>query len=447
MTQASSRRTMRLGLFLHGEGHHIAAWRHPDVPAGATVDIDHYVRAARIAERGCLDMLFAADSQSTFGPDDPDAWKRTTAAVKFEPITLFSALAMVTERIGLVCTSTTTYNDPFHVARFFASMDRLSKGRAGWNLVTSSAASEAYNFGIDEHVAHAERYVRAREFAEVVFGLWDSFDEDAFLADKDAGLFFDPSKLHFLHHEGRHFRVRGPLTILRSPQGRPVVVQAGQSDEGRELAAATAEVLFTVQQDRKLAQAYYADVKQRARNHGRDPSGLLVMPGVLPVIGDTEREARDKFEHLQSLIHPELGLAILSEIVNLDLTPYDLDGPLPEVPVTPRQQGRQTVVVEMARQHGLTIRQLMQRVAGARAHRIVCGTASSIADALEEWFADGACDGFNLMPLTIPHGLEDIVDRLVPELQRRGLFRRAYEGATLRENLGLPKVPSRYAAG
>ncbi|MFM9883314.1 MAG: NtaA/DmoA family FMN-dependent monooxygenase, partial [Burkholderiales bacterium] len=324
MTQDShaprDRRMMRLGLFLHGEGHHVAAWRDPKVFAGATQSFEHYANAARLAEHGCFDMLFNADSQSTFGPDDISAWKRTTAAVKLEPITLFSALAVVTKRIGLVCTSSTTYNDPYHVARFFASMDRLSNGRAGWNLVTSSAASEAYNFSYDEHVPHAERYVRAREFAEVVFGLWDSWDENAFLGDKASGLFFDADKLHLLNHKGHYFKVRGPLTVMRSEQARPVVVQAGQSEDGRELAAATAEVLFTVQQDIKLAQAFYADVKRRAAAHGRDPDSILVMPGVLPVLGKTEREAREKFEALQALIHPELGIAVLSEIVNLDLS-------------------------------------------------------------------------------------------------------------------------------
>jgi N-acetyl-S-(2-succino)cysteine monooxygenase len=449
MTQPShrphNRRMMRLGLFMHGEGHHVAAWRDPNVHAGATQSFAHYAKATQLAEHGCFDMVFNADSQSTFGPDDIDAWKRTTAAVKLEPITLFSALAVVTKRIGLVCTSSTTYNDPFHVARFFASMDRLSNGRAGWNLVTSSAASEAYNFSYDEHVPHAERYVRAREFAEVVFGLWDSWDEDAYLGDKAAGLYFDPTKLHMLNHQGRYFKVRGPLTVMRSEQARPVVVQAGQSEDGRDLAAATAEVLFTVQQDIKLAQAFYTDAKKRAAAYGRSSEGMLVLPGILPVIGRTEREARDKFEALQALIHPELGIAVLSEIVNLDLSKYDLDGPLPDAPKTNRQQGRQQVVYDMARKENLSIRKIIERTVGARAHRIVCGTAAQIADTMEEWFASGACDGFNVLPLTIPQGLEDIVSALLPELRRRGLFRTEYEGTTLRENLGLPRPVSRYA--
>ena len=446
MPDASSHRMMRLGLFLHAEGHHVAAWRDPSVFAGATQSFAHYAHAARLAEHGCFDMLFNADSQSTFGPDDIEVWQHTTAAVKFEPITLFSALAVVTKQIGLVCTASTTYNDPYHVARFFASMDRLSNGRAGWNLVTSSAASEAYNFSTAEHVPHAERYRRAREFAEVVFGLWDSWDEDAYRGDKAGGLYFDKRKLHFLNHEGPYFKVRGPLTVMRSEQSRPVVVQAGQSEDGRELAAATAEVLFTVQQDIKLAQVFYTDMKKRVISRTRDPHTLHIMPGILPIIGASKREAEQKFEALQSLIPSELGIAVLSEIVNIDLKPYDLDGPLPDAPTTNRQQGRQQMVYAMARKENLTIRDIIKRVVGARGHRIVCGTAADIADTMQEWFEHGACDGFNVMPLTIPQGLEDIVNQLLPELRHRGLFRSEYEGTTLRENLGLPRPVSRYHA-
>jgi FMN-dependent oxidoreductase (nitrilotriacetate monooxygenase family) len=440
------RRMMKLGLFACGEGHHVAAWRDPDVTVGASQSLAHYAAMAKMGEAAHFDMLFNADSQSTFGPDDIHVWKRTTAAVKFEPITLFSALAALTSRIGLVCTSSTTYNDPFHVARFFASLDKLSDGRAGWNLVTSSAASEAFNFSYDAHVPHAQRYERAREFADVVLGLWDSWDADAFLGDKKSGLYFDPEKLHFLGHQGKHFKVRGPLTCMRSPQGRPVMVQAGQSEDGRELAAATAEVLFAVQQDLKVAREFHADMKRRVVAHGREPHALVIMPGILPVIGDSRQEAEQKFERFQSLIHPDHGIAVLSDIVNIDLSKYDIDGPLPDAPTTNTQQGRQKVVYDMARKENLSIREIFKRMAGARAHRIVCGTAASIADTMEEWYTTGACDGFNVMPLTFPAGLEDIVDGLIPELQRRGLFRKAYEGRTLRENLGLPMPRSRHAS-
>jgi len=436
---------MKLGLFLAGEGHHIAAWRDPDVKAGAKHDFAHYAETARVAEAAKFDLLFHADSQSTFGPDDPEIWKRTTGACTLEPITLYSALAALTRNIGLICTSSTTYGDPYHVARFFASMDLISGGRAGWNLVTSSAASEALQFSHAAHVPHAERYARATEFARVVMGLWDSWEDDAFLGDKGRGLYFDPAKLHFLNHKGRHFQVRGPLTVPRSPQGRPVIVEAGQSEEGRELAAETAEVIFTVQQDIDKAREFYADIKGRVLKYGRTPGSVKIMPGVLPVIAPSRQEAEDKWERLQALIHPEHGVAALSDMVGIDLSPYPLDGPLPDAPATNTQQGRQTVIYELARRENLTIRELYKRVSGARAHRILIGTPKEVADGLEEWFTGGAADGFNVMPLTFPAGLDDIVRHLIPELQRRGLFRTEYEGGTLRENLGLPYPENRYA--
>ena len=436
---------MKLGLFLAGEGHHVAAWRDPDVLAGAKHDFAHYAETAKIAERAKFDLLFHADSQSTFGPDDPDIWKRTSAACTLEPITLYSALAAVTKNIGLICTSSTTYGDPFHVARFFASMDLISGGRAGWNLVTSSAASEALNFSHAAHVPHHERYERATEFVRVVMGLWDSWEDDAFLGDKSRGLYFDPAKLHFLHHKGKNFQVRGPLTVPRSPQGRPVIVEAGQSEEGRELAAETAEVIFTVQQELDAAKSFFADIKARVLKYGRTPDAVKIMPGVLPVLGATRAEAQAKWERLQALIHPEHGIATLSDMVGIDLSTYPLDGPLPDAPATNTQQGRQKVVYDLARRENLSIRELYKRVSGARAHRILIGTASEVADSFEEWFRGGACDGFNVMPLTFPAGLMDIVEKLLPELQRRGLFRREYEGSTLRENLGLPYPENRHA--
>ncbi len=438
---------IKLGLFLNGGGHHVAAWRDPSVPPGAAADIRFYAEVARLAERGRFDMLFNADSQSTFGPDDPDVWARTTAATRLEPITLFSALSMVTSHVGLVATATTTYGDPFHVARFFATLDLVSGGRAGWNLVTSSAASEALNFGFDAHIPHAERYVRAREFAEVVMGLWDSWDDDAFIYDKEAGLSFDPAKLHFLNHQGKYFKVRGPLNVPRSPQGRPVIVEAGQSDVGRELAGETAEVVFTVQQRLDDGRDFAADVKRRAQKFGRRPEDVKIMPGVLVVVGKTREEAERKYKSLQSLIHPDQGLKTLSDLLGTDVSKYPLDGPLPDVPLTNSQQGRQKVVIDLARRENLTIRELYKRVAGQRAHRIVCDTAERIADSLEEWYRAGAADGFNIMPLTFPDGLRDFVDGVIPELQRRKLFRIEYEGTTLRENLGLSRPASRWAAG
>lgn len=435
---------MKLGLFLHGPGQHIAAWRDPATDPASGMSLDHYVRLAQLGERGLFDFVFNADTQATFGPDDIDVWKRGIVAHRIEPLTLLGALAAVTKHIGLVATATTTYLEPFHVARIFASLDQLSGGRSGWNLVTSSAAAEALNFSHAKHAPHDQRYERAAEFTQVVLGLWDTWEDDAFVLDKASGLFFDPAKLHMLNHKGKHFQVRGPLMIQRSPQGRPVIVHAGQSEAGRALAAQAAEVVFSVEQNIDKAREFYADLKSRAARHGRPPESILIMPGVLAVVGRSKAEAEDRYEAIQSLIHPELGVAMLSEMVGMELSSYPLDGPLPEVPLTDSQQGRQKVIVEMARRENLTVRQLYKRVAGQRAHRTVCGTASDIADSLEHWHKTGAADGFNILSLTYPDGLADFVEQVVPELQRRGLFRTAYEGRTLRENLGLPRPANRF---
>jgi FMN-dependent oxidoreductase (nitrilotriacetate monooxygenase family) len=437
---------MKLGLFLGGPGQHIAAWRDPATDANAGQSLRHYVKLTQLAERAKFDFVFNADTQSTFGPDDVNVWKRNMVAHRIEPITLLGALASVTQHIGLVATATTTYLEPFHVARMFASLDQLSGGRSGWNLVTSSAASEALNFSQSSHAAHDDRYERAAEFVQVMLGLWDTFEDDAFVLDKTAGLFFDPAKLHMLHHKGKHFQVRGPLMLRRSPQGRPVIVHAGQSEAGRTLAAQYAEVVFSVEQDIDKAREFYRDLKSRAARYGRPPDSILIMPGVLAVIGRSKAEAEDRYERLQSLIHPEVGVAMLSEMLGTDVSSYSPDGPLPEIPPTNSQQGRQKVIVEMARRENLTIRQLYMRVAGQRAHRTVCGTAAEIADSLEHWFKTGAADGFNILNLTFPDGFIDFADTVVPELRRRGLFRTEYEGRTLRENLGLPRPANRWVA-
>jgi FMN-dependent oxidoreductase (nitrilotriacetate monooxygenase family) len=444
MSTTTARPMMRLGLFFEGGGHHIAAWRDPDVDPRARQTFAHFAEIARTAERGKFDLLFTADTNATFGADDVETWSRTTAASRIEPLTLLGALSAITERIGLVATMTTTYFEPFHVARFFASLDQISNGRAGWNLVTSLAVAEALQFGREAHPSRADRYDRAREFAQVVLGLWDTWEDDAVVADKEAGLYFDPAKLHFLNHKGKHFSVRGPLTVHRSPQGHPVIVQAGQSDDGRELAAETAEVIFTVQQDIEAAKAFYADVKRRAAKYGRSPDAIKVMPGVMTVIGRTKTEAEDKYERLQSLIQPDVGVKQLSSYFGMDLSRFPLDGPVPEPAETNAERGRVQVIVDLARRENLTIRQLYKRVIGQRAHRTVCGTPAEVADALEQWFVAGAADGFNILPLTFPQGLNDLVDLLIPELQRRGLFRKEYEGKTLRENLGLAKPVNRW---
>jgi FMN-dependent oxidoreductase (nitrilotriacetate monooxygenase family) len=438
---------LRLGAFLYPGGHHVAAWRHPDAQADAGVNPIHYKRLAQVAEAAKFDLVFLADGVSVRG-DDIDALSRTATRYvgQFEPLTLLSALSSVTERIGLVATASTTYNEPYHVARKFASLDHLSAGRAGWNLVTSADEREAYNFSRESHLAHARRYDRAEEFIDVVSGLWDTWEDDAFVRDKQEGLFFDPEKLHVLGHQGEHFSVRGPLNIPRSPQGHPVVVQAGSSEAGRALAARTAEVIFTAQQTLADAQAFYADVKGRLQAYGRSPDDLKIMPGAFPVVGRTEGEAQDKFEELQSLIHPVVGLSLLSRMIGIDLSGFPIDGPLPDLPETNGGKSRQALLVELARRENLTIRDLYLRIAGARGHWTLVGTAAQIADQLQERFEGYGADGFNIMPPSLPGGLDDFATLVIPELQRRGLFRTEYEGTTLRENLGLKRPPHRIYA-
>lgn len=436
---------MRLGAFLIAAGHHRAAWRHQQTHEATETDIQHFVEMAKISERGLFDLMFLADSTAPWGPYELELQARTNVACTFEPLSLLSALAMVTKRIGLVATSTTTFDEPYLVARKFASLDQISRGRAGWNLVTSVNSREAYNFGRTAHVAHADRYDRASEFADVVLGLWDSWDEDAFMRDRESGRYFDPAKMHFLNHEGKHFSVKGPVNVVRSPQGRPIVVQAGSSEPGRQLSARVADIAFTVQQQLDKAQEFYADIKRRAASFGRDPDSILVMPGLSPVIGSTEAEANRKLDELNDLISPETGVAELSTLVGMDLSSFPLDGPLPEITTPGQSLGRQKVTIDLARRENLTIRQLYRRVVALRAHLTVIGTPEQVADKMEEWFRAKGADGFNVMPPMLPSGMAEFVDQVIPILQKRGLFRTSYEGATLRENLGLAKPVSRYA--
>jgi len=425
-------RQMKLGLFLAPGGHHMAAWRHPEAyPAGFS--IKSYVSVAQTAERGCFDMLFVADVFSTAANGERQD------SFRFEPLTLLSALAMATQRIGLVATATTSFNEPYNVARKFASLDHISEGRAGWNIVTSSSTQEAYNFGSADHRELGERYRRAEEFTEVVRGLWDSWEEGALLIDKAGGRFFDASKLHMLNHVGPQFSVRGPLTMPPCPQGHPVLVQAGSSEDGKTLASKFAEVIFTIQRDLTEAQAFYAEIKSRVAAFGRDPAHALVLPGVMPVVGRTRQEAQDKYEELQALIHPQAGVAGLSRTLETDLTGVDVDGPLPPINIESLSQSRAVGMVEAARRDNLTVRQVYERLLVSKGHRQLIGSAVDVADSLQEWFECGACDGFNVMPATMAGGLPDFVELVVPELQRRGVFRRAYQGVTLRDHLGLPR--------
>jgi len=449
MQRDPSRGQMHLGAFFHPTGHHVASWLHPDAQIDAGTNFRHYVELAQMSERAKFDLMFLADALAVRdGNLDPlSRWPQYMAY--FEPITLLSGIAGLTERIGLVSTATTSYNEPYNVARKFASLDHISGGRAGWNVVTSANISEAFNFGREAHFEHGERYDRALEFTEVVFGLWDSWDDDAFLRDRTTGRYFDPAKLHTLNHKGEHFSVRGPLNVARPPQGRPVIFQAGSSEVGRELAARTAEAVFTPQHSLEGAQAFYRDLKGRMAKYGRSPEHLVVMPGLNPIVGSTRREAEEKHQYLQSLIHPDVGLELLSNaLADFDLRPYDLDGPLPEAAYSVTPKGSTTSfrnVLSWAKDENLTIRQLYQRFAGARGQRTVIGAAADIVDQMQEWFDNRGVDGFLIQPSHLPGGLQDFIDLVIPELQERGLFRTEYSGTTLRDHLGLPRPRSRHA--
>jgi FMN-dependent oxidoreductase (nitrilotriacetate monooxygenase family) len=435
---------MKLGAFLTATGQHIAAWRHPGVKADAGINLQEYIDVVRVAERGKFDMMFLADNAGIWDRElETDG--RSSRAAYFEPITLLSALAAVTSHIGLTATATTTFNEPYNIARKYASLDHLSGGRAGWNLVTSANEAEAYNFGFDVHVAHADRYARAREFAEVVLGLWDSWEDDALLFDKVGGRFFDPGKLHMLRHEGERFRVRGPLNVPRTPQGRPIVVQAGSSDAGMDLAAWCADVVFTAQPALSDGIAFYQELKGRVERAGRPRSDLKIMPGLSPVVGRTREEAKARFQELQDLIDPVVGLGLLSSMAGHDLSGYPVDGPFPDLPDSDTGKGRLKVLKDTSRRENMTIRDLYMRIAGTRGHNLVIGTAQDIADEMEQWFREGAADGFNIMPQSLPGSLVDFVDLVIPELRKRGLFRTEYEGKTLRENLGLSWPVTRHA--
>lgn len=436
---------MKLGLFVAERGHHIAAWRDPFAELEREVGFSYYANLAAIAERGCLDFLFNADIAGPSGPFSEERLRRTTGASRVEPLTLLAAMSSVTRQIGLIATMSTTYYEPFHIARFFAGLDQLSGGRVGWNVVTTYDEGEAGNFGRDVHLSHDERYERAKEFTEVVLGLWDCWEDGAIVADKETGIFLDPEKRHQLNHKGDHFAVRGPLTVGRSAQGQPVLVQAGQSEVGRDFAARTAEVIFTVQQDLDEARDFYTDIQNRAAAYGRPPNAVRIMPGLVPVVGATMAEAEAKYERLQSLIHPDLGISLLSHILGFDLSGYPVDGPLPDMPPSNAQQGRQKLVADLARRENLTLRQLYMRVGGVRAHLTLCGTPDYIADVMQEWVSKAAADGFNILPPTLPQGLEDFVDHVIPILQRRGLFRTAYRGTTLRDHLDLPGPVSKWS--
>lgn len=437
-------RKIKLGAFLPGGGQHIAAWRHPGQPADGATNFEFHRQLALTAERGLFDAYFLADGLSVaFGGKEGGNAK----AAGFEPLTLFAALAPLTTHLGFIATSTTTYEEPFITARKFASLELISNGRSGWNVVTSVGDDTAQNFNRGRQLPHAERYARAREHVDVVTALWDSWEDDAFIRDKATGRFYDKHKVHDIDHDGPHFRVKGPLNVSRSPQGYPVIVQAGSSEAGRQLAAETAEVIFTAHQTLESAQEFYRDIKSRAVAAGRNPDHVLILPGFAPFVGRTEAEAREKYRALTELIVPEDGIALLNSLTGgtLDLRGYPLDGPLPPSAETEGNKSRQVLIREIADEHGFTIRQLYEWVATARGHYTFVGSVTQVADKLQEWFENGASDGFNILPPYLPGALDDFVDLVIPELQRRNLFRTAYEGATLRENLGLPRPRNRWS--
>ncbi len=426
-----------LNAFLMSVGHHEAAWRLPESNVFATTSIEHYKNLARIAERGLLDSLFLADS--------PVLWNSIgrRPAGQLEPTVLLAALAGVTERIGLIATASTTYNEPFNLARRFGSLDHLSGGRAGWNIVTTAGVDAARNFNLDELPPHTERYARAAEFIDVSLKLWDSWDDKAPLGDKESGVWGDDAKLYPPRHVGRFFKVAGPLNLPRSPQGYPLLVQAGSSEDGKELAARYAEAVFTAQQTLDDGKRFYGDLKARTRALGRDPETIKILPGIVPVIGSTEAEARALDAELDRLIRPEYALQQLAQTLRISPDELELDAQLPErLPGEDEIEGaksRYTLIVNLARSERLTVRQLIGRLGGGRGHRTFTGTPEQVADALELWWENGAADGFNVMAPVIPSGLEAFVDHVIPILQERGLFRTEYEGKTLRDLYGLAR--------
>ncbi|RKP53567.1 LLM class flavin-dependent oxidoreductase [Pararobbsia silviterrae] len=430
-------RQLHLGAFMRPVSLHTGAWRYPGAWPDANFNFAHLKYFVQRLESACFDAFFMADHLAVLNMPI-NALKRSQTPTSFEPFTLLSALSVVTERIGLVATASTTFDEPYHIARRFASLDHLSGGRAGWNLVTTSNPDAALNFGRDDHMEHDERYRRAREFYDVVRGLWDSWDDDAFVRDTQSGLFFDPDKLHVLDHKGPYLSVRGPLNIARPIQGRPVVVQAGSSEAGKQIAAETADAVFTAQSTLAAGKRFYADVKGRLDRLGRPRDHLKILPGAFIVVGDSREQAQEKRAFLDTFVHDDSGIASLSIALGHDVSGFDLDGPLPEIPETNASQSARQRVLELARDKGLTIRQLAQRVGGYSGLEMV-GTPADIADQMEQWLVEEGSDGFNVMFPYLPAGLDDVVDKVVPELQRRGLFRRAYTGTTLRDHLGLPR--------
>lgn len=423
-------RKLNLNAFLFGTGHHEASWRLPESEPKRNLDFEHLLGIVQTAERGLMDSVFLADGYAGIQN-------------KLEPFTQLSALASRTKHIGLIATVGTTYNEPFHVARKFASLDHISKGRAGWNIVTG-AGDASHNFGREKHPEHALRYEQADEFVDVVKGLWDSWEDEAVVHDKSSGVRYDSSKIHTIDHKGKYYAVQGPLNIARPPQGYPVLVQAGSSESGKEFAAKVAEMIFTAHQSIGSAQQFYTDVKSRLAKYGRTPDQLKILPGFSPIIADTEQEAKEIEEELFHYINKETAIRRLTERLGIDLSDHPLDKPIPleglrDSSEVNGNRSRHQLIRDLIQDENPTLKQLINRLAGARGHFTFTGTPIQVTDAIESWFLNGAADGFNIMPQIYPSGLNAFVDKVIPELQNRGLFRTSYEGTTLRENLGLQK--------
>ncbi len=435
------KRQMKLALFMTGDGnYHMAGWRLPGSTSDAGQNIQRWVEAAQAIERAKLHMLFIADAASPPGTEDFATQGLTSRVDRMDPIPILSALSMVTKHVGLAATMTTTYLHPYNLARTMASLDHISGGRAAWNIVTGSNKDDALQFNRDAHPPHAERYERAEEFVDVVRGIWDSYDDDAFPRDKDAGVYMRADRVHFLNHKGKHFQVRGPSAVPRSPQGHPVLIQAGSSEPGMNLSARVADIVFTSQSSLAGAKKFYDNVKSRCDRFGRSPDHMLVLPGAQLFIGETESEAKEKYEMLTSLIPIKLAMQRLSHnLGGIDLAAFDLDAPLPDIKGNDARVSAVQSYIDIARREGLTLRQMAMRSAAGKHHWSIIGSVTQVADQLEEWFIGGGADGFNVLPSDVPGAYLTLVDKLVPELQRRGLFRNEYSGRTLRDNLGLPR--------
>jgi alkanesulfonate monooxygenase len=448
MTASRRQGHLKLGAFFHPTGNHVAAWLHPDAQIDAGTNFKHYAELAKTSERAKFDLIFLADHNATRQGPVHTLCRAPQYMAHFEPTTLLSALAAVTSHIGLIATVTTSYNEPYNIARRFGSLDHISGGRAGWNVVTSSNKAEAYNYGRDEHFERGVAYERAFECVAACRELWDSYDDDAFVRDRSSAIYFDPEKLHYAPHKGEHFSVRGPLNMARPPQGCPVLAQAGASETGKDFAARIAEIVFTPLHTLEQAKAFYADMKGRAEKYGRRPDDIKIMPGLNAIAGRTDEEAEETYQLLQSKIHPDVGRLLLStELNGVDLSPYSVDGPFPFhlFPDLSKINFAGMNVLEKARKGNHTIREVYEWYAGARGQRTLRGGPKRIADEMEEWFVHHGVDGFLIQPAHLPGGLDAFANYVIPELVKRGLFRAEYESSTLRGNLGLRRPPSRYA--